>query len=91
MPNHITNRLTIVSEDNDRIKEILEAVKNDKHGLGSIDFNKLIAFEMALGGGVRLPVIFLKKRKGAIGKIEINIYTGTPMKQLSVKKNMKLY
>jgi len=42
MPNHITNRLTIVSTDNDRIREILEAIQDDERGLGSVDFNKII-------------------------------------------------
>jgi len=42
MPNHITNRLTIVSTDNDRIREILESIKDEEHGLGSLDFEKII-------------------------------------------------
>jgi hypothetical protein len=41
MPNHITNRLTVIA-DNDRVREILEAVKDDEHGLGSLDFEKII-------------------------------------------------
>jgi len=42
MPNHITNRLTIVTTDNDRIREILESIKDDEHGMGSLDFEKII-------------------------------------------------
>ena len=42
MPNHIINRLTVVSTDNDRIREILEAVKDEEIGLGSLDFEKII-------------------------------------------------
>jgi hypothetical protein len=41
MPNNITNRLTIIC-DNDRRREILEAIKLEKHGLGSIDFETII-------------------------------------------------
>lgn len=41
MPNHITNRLTIVA-DQERVQEILETIKYDDKGIGSIDFNKII-------------------------------------------------
>jgi hypothetical protein len=41
MPNHITNILTIEGVQNDRLREILEAIKSDEHGVGSIDFNKI--------------------------------------------------
>jgi hypothetical protein len=41
MANHITNELRIEASP-ERIKEILEAIKNDEIGLGSIDFNKII-------------------------------------------------
>jgi hypothetical protein len=43
MPNHITNVVTF--EDNiskEQLREILETIKNDEIGIGSIDFNKLI-------------------------------------------------
>lgn len=41
MPNHITN---IIKYDGDaeRIKEMLEQIKDDEFGIGTIDFNKLI-------------------------------------------------
>jgi len=42
MPNHITNRITIIA-DSDRIRGILGVVQNDEHGLGSLDFEKIIA------------------------------------------------
>lgn len=41
MPNHVTNIIEIKG-DLTRVKALFEAVKNDKHGLGSIDFNKII-------------------------------------------------
>ena len=41
MPNDITNVIQLYG-DEDKIHEILEAVKNDEHGIGTIDFNKLI-------------------------------------------------
>lgn len=42
MPNHVTNRITIYADDN-RIQEILESIKSDEVGLGSIDFEKIIS------------------------------------------------
>lgn len=41
MPNHVTNVLTIVG-DKDIVAKMHEAVKNDKYGLGTIDFNKVV-------------------------------------------------
>ena len=41
MPNHVTNRITFEGQE-ERILAMLEAVKSDKYGRGSIDFNKLI-------------------------------------------------
>jgi len=42
MPNHITNVIELKEATQDRVNEILEVIKNDEVGLGSIDFNKLI-------------------------------------------------
>ena len=42
MPNDITNRLAVQGVSDERVKEILEAIKNDEVGTGSIDFNKII-------------------------------------------------
>lgn len=47
MPNHITNILTIQA-DEDKVREILESIKSDENGLGSIDFNKLIPMPESL-------------------------------------------
>lgn len=41
MPNHITN-IVVVSGDENRIRAMLKAVQNDEHGVGSLDFNKII-------------------------------------------------
>ena len=41
MPNHITN-IVAVSGDESRIQAMLKAVQNDEHGVGSLDFNKII-------------------------------------------------
>ena len=41
MPKNVTNRITFEGKE-ERILAMLEAVKSDKHGRGSIDFNKLI-------------------------------------------------
>ena len=42
MPNHITNVLSFEDIPYEEVKEILEAIKNDEFGIGSIDFNKII-------------------------------------------------
>lgn len=41
MPNNITNIIKIDAADS-RIKQILEEIKDDEIGIGSIDFNKII-------------------------------------------------
>lgn len=41
MPNHITNRIKLIGEPQE-VSRVLEAVKNDKYGLGTIDFEKII-------------------------------------------------
>ena len=47
MPNHVTNRLTILAEGK-QLEEILDAIKSDEVGRGSIDFNKLIPMPESL-------------------------------------------
>lgn len=47
MPNHITNILTI-QVDEDKVRDILESIKSDEYGLGSVDFNKLIPMPESL-------------------------------------------
>ncbi|SDA30295.1 hypothetical protein SAMN02910447_03163 [Ruminococcus sp. YE71] len=41
MPNHITNRIKLIGEPSE-IHRVMEAVKVDDFGLGSLDFNKVI-------------------------------------------------
>jgi len=41
MPNHITNKLHLVGDD-EHIKKLIIAIKDDKVGLGSVDFNKIL-------------------------------------------------
>ena len=41
MPNHITNRIKLIGEPAE-IRRVMEAVKVDKIGLGSLDFEKII-------------------------------------------------
>lgn len=41
MPNHVTNILVISGDDEQR-QAMFEAIKSDEHGLGSLDFNKVI-------------------------------------------------
>lgn len=47
MPNHITNILTIQT-DEEQVRDILEAVKSDETGIGSVDFNKIIPMPESL-------------------------------------------
>ncbi len=41
MPNHVTNRVRLYGEKTEIVR-LLETVKSDEFGLGSIDFNKII-------------------------------------------------
>lgn len=47
MPNHITNRIKFLGEP-ERIRAIMEAIKHDEMGLGSVDFNKVIPMPESL-------------------------------------------
>lgn len=40
MPNHIENRISLAG-DKEQIAAMLEQIKSDKYGLGTIDFNKI--------------------------------------------------
>ena len=40
MPNHVTNIVNI-SGDKEKIAEMLEAIKDDEYGIGTINFNKI--------------------------------------------------
>jgi len=42
MPNHVTNVLSINNTSSERVQEILEAIKYDDKGIGSVDFEKII-------------------------------------------------
>lgn len=41
MPNHITNRIRLIGEPTE-VQRLLEVVKNDEYGIGTIDFGKVI-------------------------------------------------
>lgn len=47
MPNHVINIVTF-SGDEKKIAEMLAAIQNDEHGLGTIDFNKIIPMPESL-------------------------------------------
>lgn len=47
MPNHVTNILTFSGDEN-QINELLERIKNDKFGIGTISFNKIIPMPESL-------------------------------------------
>ena len=41
MPNHVTNIIKL-NGDRKQIRELLEQIQSDEHGLGTIDFEKII-------------------------------------------------
>lgn len=47
MPNHVMNNISLQGDEY-KIKEMLEAIKSDKFGLGTIDFNKIIPMPESL-------------------------------------------
>ena len=47
MQNHITNSITL-SGNKEKIAEMMENIKNDEVGVGSIDFNKIIPMPESL-------------------------------------------
>ena len=47
MPNHVENIITLKGDEK-RIREMLEAIKNDDFGLGTLDFNKIIPMPNSL-------------------------------------------
>lgn len=47
MPNHVENIITLKG-DEQQIREMLEAIKNDDYGLGTVDFNKIVPMPESL-------------------------------------------
>lgn len=47
MPNHVTNRIKF-SGESEKIRALMESIKNDEIGLGSVDFNKVIPMPESL-------------------------------------------
>ena len=47
MPNHVMNNISLQGDEY-KIKEMLEAIKSDEFGLGTIDFNKIIPMPESL-------------------------------------------
>lgn len=47
MPNHVENIITLKGDEK-KIREMLEAIKNDDYGLGTVDFNKIIPMPESL-------------------------------------------
>jgi len=41
MPNHITNRIKLFGDESD-IRRLMDNVKNDEYGIGTVDFEKII-------------------------------------------------
>jgi len=47
MPNHVTNLLTI-SGDAQQIQALMESIKSDEHGIGTIDFERITPMPASL-------------------------------------------
>lgn len=47
MPNHVENIITLKGDEK-KIREMLEAIKSDDYGLGTVDFNKIIPMPESL-------------------------------------------
>ena len=80
MPNHVTN-IVRVSGDPEKVKAMFEDIKDDKIGLGSIDFNKVIPmpehiFRGNLGMAERESTA---KKTGTTGRFPIGEPSGTAM------------
>lgn len=41
MPNHVTNVIAL-NGDRKQIRELLERIKNDEYGVGTVDFQKIL-------------------------------------------------
>lgn len=64
MPNHVTNRLTIIGPQ-EQIKQIKEEIKVDEIGVGTIDFNKIIKqpeeIDIQLHSGIEMAAKYALK------------------------------
>ncbi len=60
MPNHITNRIKLFGDESD-IRRLMEAVKNDEYGIGTLDFEKIIPMPDNI-------------YRGPLGKAEMELY-----------------
>lgn len=60
MPNHVTNIIKL-NGDRKQISELLEQIQNDEHGLGTIDFEKIIPMPENI-------------YRGNLGREETNLY-----------------
>lgn len=47
MPNHVVNHISL-NGDPEKIRSMLEAIKSDELGVGSVDFNKIIPMPKSL-------------------------------------------
>lgn len=47
MPNHIVNHISLQG-DPKKIRSMLETIKSDEHGIGSVDFNKIVPMSKSL-------------------------------------------
>lgn len=52
MPNHVVNRINLEG-DKEKIAEMLNAIKSEDYGIGSIDFNKIIPMPESLNTTVK--------------------------------------
>lgn len=71
MPNHVENIITLKGDEKE-IREMLEAIKNDDFGLGTLDFNKIIPMPESLN--IESGSITDRGLKAYRGFIEVYIF-----------------
>lgn len=82
MPNHVTNRIKITG-DPDTVKHILNKIKSDEFGVGTMDFEKIIPMPENIFRGN----LGLRERK-LYGKN--NWYDWTTVKKVDKQSRKKL-
>lgn len=91
MPNHVTNRIEIFGEKSE-IDRLLEAVKNDEFGLGTIDFNKIIpmpeGLEIECGSRTDRGLKAYREFMDIVGMLDSKVVEKTKKAFLSQRKDI---
>ena len=80
MPNHVTNIIKL-NGDRKQISEFLKQIQNDEHGLGTIDFEKIIPMPENIyrGNLGREETNLYGKTTGTTGVYPTGVRSGQPM------------